>query len=371
MIRKSILFVAPFNQRSRDTESVMIEFAKEGYNVYFFSLKNGNEICSILKSYGIKCFTSNIDKLPYSLQFFIFFFRVFFLCWRFKVNTIFSHLEPAHFICVFIQFVVRAKVYVCRHHVDELNKLKVDDRLSYKLIYKLGKRFIVVSKRAFDYMVKVEGILPERISIVPLAYNFHLFELPDKGFACTVLRQKTDEVLLLTACRLVEDKRPDLSLYLIRELLDRGIRTKLMICGQGDFRGYLEKLIIELDITENVIFYGYVRNLQDFLFACDYLVHPSLIDSSAVVVKEAGLVERPVVVCKGIGDCDEYIVNGKNGFIVSTNNFVIETANLIQETCNFPNRLAEIGCNLRDTIKGRFCISKVFPIYKKLVDNER
>ena len=59
----NILFYVPFNQRSRDTESVMLAFRKQGHTVICLSQLEGYLINDFLNAHGITA-VSHVIKGP-------------------------------------------------------------------------------------------------------------------------------------------------------------------------------------------------------------------------------------------------------------------------------------------------------------------
>ena len=153
--RKTILFYASFPRRSRDTESTMVAFKNKGHRVLFLNQHHNAEFAKELRSKGIETFEfvpgastgwwRHIKNIFYLVNF----------SWKHNVNIIFSHLEPASFIAVLAQYLIRAHVHVCRHHSDLYRLMKKDRDFSYGLIYRLANSVVVVSNKAKEHMVKV------------------------------------------------------------------------------------------------------------------------------------------------------------------------------------------------------------------------
>src|SRR5438128_9342331 len=59
-----ILFYTPFNQRSRDTESLMIAFKRKGHDVISLSVAQGLEIHPFLKGFGIETYSYLVSNGP-------------------------------------------------------------------------------------------------------------------------------------------------------------------------------------------------------------------------------------------------------------------------------------------------------------------
>ena len=111
---------------------------------------------------------------------------------------------------------------------------------------------------------------------------------------------------------------------------------------------------------------GFVSNVLEYIAAGDFFLHPSLLDSSCVAVKEAGLVSKPVIVCKGIGDFEDYIINGKNGFAVNQESFSEEATDIIVKHQKEAEYLKVVGMNLKRDVLGLFSIENILPYYTSL-----
>jgi len=173
-------------------------------------------------------------------------------------------------------------------------------------------------------------------------------------------------VLLLSACRLTEYKRPALVIRTLDRLRCEGLDVRLILLGKGEQHDQLQALIRELDLQDRVTMPGYVDNVLDYMAAADFFLHPSILDSSCVAVKEAGLVTRPVIVCRGVGDFDDYLIHKQNGFSVDRDNFVDEAAGIILKHFQDENYLQRLGENLRKTVLDLFGAVNILKRYDQL-----
>jgi glycosyltransferase involved in cell wall biosynthesis len=362
-----ILFYSPFNQRSRDTESLMIGFRHQGHKVISLSQQEGLVIHDFLRTHGVETY-SRVLPGPrsgwwYYLRHLLYFIR---FCYIHRVDVVYSHLEPANFVASLGQYFIRAKTYLCRHHIDEGQLYRFDKDLYYRLTYRLARNIIVVSEHARRYMVAREGIPGRKIKHINLAYDFGLYGQADRLEVQKIRDRYPAEILLLAACRFTAFKRPDLAIRTVRALTDRGLNVTLILLGQGEMKNDLQALATELCVEGRVAMPGYVSNVLDYMAAADFFLHPSLLDSSCVAVKEAGLVRLPVVVCQGVGDFDDYLVHERNGFSVHKDHFVDEAAALIVKNYHDKNRLALLGENLRKSVLDLFSVENVIRQYDAL-----
>jgi len=154
-------------------------------------------------------------------------------------------------------------------------------------------------------------------------------------------------------------KGQDVIIKALPAILRRFPKTKLLLIGNGSFtssrRGglghskgaiwqrKLEDLVQELGLEENVIFTGYLldRELRAAYKRSDVVVLPSIQEGFGLVVIEAWLYKKPVIVSSGAG-ISELIVQGENGFIFEPKNSE-ELAEKVIDVLSHPEKGAAIG----------------------------
>lgn len=363
----NILFYTPFVLRSRDTESVMIKLKEMGHNVSYLSLEHGPAIEEILIKNKIPVFHSPRRR---SNPLFNLIREVVFLikfCRKNKIHVAFCHLEPCNLPSVLAQYFINTKIVICRHHVDDVHLNKKSNLLIYRIPYFLGRKFIVVSRKAKDFMVASEKIDAHKIEIINLAYNFDLFDKPDLDNVIKIRNEYKADMLLLVAARLVKNKRIELAIELVEKLKNQGINVKLIILGDGELMEQLRKTIAERELLDVCFLPGWKNNVIDYLSACDIMLNPSISESSSVIVKEAGLCKKTVIVCKGVGDCEEYIKTDYNGILTDKDNFVSEAFDYIVRINAGQLSKDEMGANLHNAVHELFNIDTNIKMYNKFL----
>ena len=344
----------------------MLAFQNQGHNVILLNQSEGQQIHEFLQSRNIKTCSyvlSGKKNLIYFLRH-IFFLIAF--CQKNKIDILYSHLESANFVASIAQFFIRAKVYICRHHIDEGNLYNFDRGLNYRATYFLARKIIVVSEHAKRYMIEREGINGSRIIHINLAYDFSLYKIPENSSVNKIRTMYNSDILLLSACRLTKFKRPDVAVRTLKILRKDGMNAKLLLLGRGEMEESIRKLIFDLDLQQYVFLLGHVENVLDHMLAADFFLHPSMLESSSVVVKEAGYLRRPVIVTSGVGDFNEYIVHETNGFLVRGDNYEAEASKWIKEYHLKREKLTTIGDSLYATIIRLFSVEKIIMKYKEL-----
>ncbi|WP_435163964.1 glycosyltransferase family 4 protein [Paenibacillus glycanilyticus] len=119
----------------------------------------------------------------------------------------------------------------------------------------------------------------------------------------------------ITVCRLVPAKGLDILLRACAELKHRGHPFVLHIIGDGPIREELEQLAVELDLYDDIIFYGYMLHPEEFMPFFDVFVLPSRAEAFGSVFAEAALCWLALV-GTNVGGIAEQIEDGVNGLLV-------------------------------------------------------
>ncbi len=340
---------------------------QQGHHVFMLSQMEKGLYHEFCEKSGVQCF-SHVVKKSNSVLYFLkhaLFLRNF--CKTNNIHVVYAHLENAGLPAVLCQAFVSARIFTCRHTVDEAELMESKKfKLLNKIVYGLSQNIIVVSNRSKQWMIEKEGVSEKKIRVIRLAYNFDLYPKSDTKVVAEIRQQYSAKLLLLTACRMMEGKRPLLSVNVCKKLIDEGLDVKLILLGEGPILEQVQQQIKSLAIESRVFTLGYRANIIDFLSAADVLLHPSLQDSSSVIIKEAGLNSKAVMACRGIGDVDEYLLHRNNALLVSAENTETEMINELKSIYTNPNELTFVGENLKKSVLERFAISAILPEYNQI-----
>ncbi|MBD2847897.1 glycosyltransferase family 4 protein [Paenibacillus sp. IB182496] len=120
---------------------------------------------------------------------------------------------------------------------------------------------------------------------------------------------------LITVCRLVPAKGLDVLLRACALLKQRGKPFVLHMIGDGPIRKELEALAVELDLYDDIIFYGYMLHPEEFMPFFDIFVLPSRAEAFGSVFAEAALCWLALV-GTNVGGIAEQIDHEENGLLV-------------------------------------------------------
>ena len=89
----------------------------------------------------------------------------------------------------------------------------------------------------------------------------------------------------------------------------------MALAGEGEQRGYLQKLVADLDISHRVTFLGIRKDLPNLLAASDSVLMPSITEGFPRTAIEAMAAGKPVI-ATDVGGTSEAIINGSTGILV-------------------------------------------------------
>lgn len=125
---------------------------------------------------------------------------------------------------------------------------------------------------------------------------------------------ETEKKVICTCGRMTKVKGFDLACKTAKILKDRGIDFLWRFVGDGTERENIERLVKDLGITDNIEFTGIKKNPYPYIASCDIYVQPSYEEAYGLSIKEALLLNRPVITTDTLGG-RSLVKNGVNGAI--------------------------------------------------------
>ncbi|MEW6095316.1 MAG: glycosyltransferase family 4 protein [bacterium] len=149
------------------------------------------------------------------------------------------------------------------------------------------------------------------IKIIPLSVQIPYFQKKTReelGFS-------KDDFLIVSVCRLVKRKGLDYLIQAVSSLRDK--RIKILIIGDGIEKQNLLQLAKKLDISDQVIFLGFLTEEVKFqyLSISDIFILTSLHEGFGIVYLEGMSCGLPVIASDNGGQTD-FIIEGENGFLI-------------------------------------------------------
>lgn len=134
-------------------------------------------------------------------------------------------------------------------------------------------------------------------------------------------------IKIIAIGRLVKEKGFQHLIEAMNEMKDDVFEVN--ICGDGNYRKELEKLVD----YNNITFHGFVSNIDEMIEKSDILILPSYQEAFPFVILEA-LSRGKIVIATNVGGVPEIIIDKENGFLINPNNTgeIIKVLNYIKKS---------------------------------------
>jgi len=191
----------------------------------------------------------------------------------------------------------------------------------------------------------------------PIRVIYNGVEISGKNTGAGVLLDKSDgKVILGNAGRLSAEKGHMRLIYLAAMLKEKELPFSLLIAGAGKMRKRLEHLARKLGVHEQVIFTGFMDDLEAFYNTIDIFLLSSDYEGFGYVMVEAMSYAKPVV-SFNIGSTLEIIENAVSGYAVEA--FSIQAmADKVLELSRDAGSRVRMGQAGRERVKKLFSVSE-------------
>tara|TARA_B100000925_G_C22003986_1_gene472694 strand:- start:1678 stop:2787 length:1110 start_codon:yes stop_codon:yes gene_type:complete len=124
----------------------------------------------------------------------------------------------------------------------------------------------------------------------------------------------------------IKQKGLDILIASLHSLKQNGIKVKLDIIGDGNDKKELKNIVNNLNLGNNVKFYGVKFNKEkdDIIKKSDVFIHCSRWEGMPLSVLESAMLAMPLIVSKQT-NLAKYVKNGKAGYII--NNLTVSELN--------------------------------------------
>lgn len=207
-----------------------------------------------------------------------------------------------------------SKLYISERNFPPFRNLSRNTNKLLKFMFNRVNKVIVQTNHAKEYLARELGY--RNVAVLPNTVNL---PLTINGETKRVEQHVAhDEILVLTAGRLVDQKRFDL---LIREFgklreIASEKRLRLVILGTGPKLNYLKKICEKRGLTECVSFVGRVGNVEDWLRRADVYVMTSSYEGFPNALMEALACGVPCISTNCATGPSEMISHDVNGFLL-------------------------------------------------------
>ena len=289
----------------------------------------------------------NVRKFKKSIDYIIYILKLIFIIGKSKKQIIHFQFLRTKFdvLFFFILGCFNVKLVYTAHNILPHENKQIDYFL-YKIIYQSAKKIIVHSRYIKNKLHNNFNINRSRIDVIPHGdFNIYLpsnkNNNPRKEFGL----DNNDNVLLFFGS-IRKNKGLDLLLNTFSEI-SKSQNIKLIIAGfptSEALRNHYHQKINQIKNNDHIIFHDFYvpfSKVPVYFEAADIVVLPYQDIDHSGVIHLAFSFSKPVITTN-VGDFNEFITNGKNGYILDKND-EISLLNSILKAFKDKNKLTEMG----------------------------
>lgn len=207
---------------------------------------------------------------------------------------------------------------------------------------------------------------------------------------CSTFGIGADDRMILVVGRMDKIKGQDIVVKAMSQLTSKFPNLKLVLVGDGSFSGSavgglshpkanvwrreLQRLVRDLNLEKHVVFTGY---LPDELLRAAYkraeaLVLPSVKEGFGLVVGEAWVYKKPVVVSKGAG-ASEMVMEGTNGYTFEVGDVgsLVNKLSLILKNPEAAAVIGERGNEMVKVLSLEEGVKKISTIFAEIIEESK
>jgi L-malate glycosyltransferase len=205
----------------------------------------------------------------------------------------------------------------------------------------------------------------KEIEVIPNFIDTEAFRPIDSKNLKRLLAPNGEKLLVHTS-NFREVKRVKDTILALKIILDRGVKAKLLLIGDGPDRGECQALARELGIWQQTRFLGKQSELASVLSASDVFLMPSGNESFGLSALEAMACGLPVV-SSDAGGLPELNIDGETGFVVP----IADTEALAERTIQLltdRKLYARVAKAAYNRATKEFAKERIVPIYEAVYE---
>jgi glycosyltransferase involved in cell wall biosynthesis len=234
-----------------------------------------------------------------------------------RFDVVHTHKFGSNFWGMLIGRAARVPVLIAHEHTWSYRGNPLRAFLDGHVIGRLATRFVAVSPADAERMVSYEGVRRDKVVMIPNAY------VPSVGAPHVDLRGELGIGPSVPIIATAAVFRPQKALHVLLEahalVLERIPDAQLVIAGDGELRGELERRARELGLVGQVHFLGRRQDVEAILQAADVAALSSDFEGTPLFMLEC-MANRTPLVATAVGGLPSVIESGSSGILVPPRN---------------------------------------------------
>lgn len=160
--------------------------------------------------------------------------------------------------------------------------------------------------------------LQDRAVCIPNLTSSDVVRQMAKAYYPQEYKENKGKKIILSVGRLNEQKGFDIAIKIAAELSKRKLNYSWYVIGKGSLKSKLKEMAEEYGVSERFVLIGTRDNPYPYMYNADIIAQPSRYEGKSVVLDEAKILGKPIVV-SNYSTVKDQIVPNKEGIISSLN----------------------------------------------------
>lgn len=180
---------------------------------------------------------------------------------------------------------------------NDYRALKLKPKMDYPYLCAFDK-IVTISDECVDILTQVFPQLKNKIVSIPNLTSSNLIRKQAELYYPEEYRnsRSEDKIIILSIGRLNYQKGFDVAVAIADEMKKRKLKFIWYVIGQGNEREHLTELINQFDIKKEFVLLGTRENPYPYIKDADIIAQPSRYEGKSVVIDEAKILHKPIVV---------------------------------------------------------------------------
>ncbi len=280
---------------------------------------------------------------------------------RYEVAVLGGIASPAHMICAMILRKDSKKILSVESNLASMQSKSSVIKCIKSFLYNRFEHFQVTGIKAREY---VEYLTKKKKNIITLPNIIDEKSFAQYSEACSAIghmqveRSKGNQIWCIPA-RLIEKK----GIVPFLSALEEQDKICVYIAGDGPLKADIEKIILSRRLNVNLLGNLNSEQMPSLIANSDFLVLPSKSDPYPLSVIEACFLATPIIISNRLGNFNDVLLDGKNGFSFKFGNNIDLRRTIEQTLLLTDKQIKELGRFSRYIFESKFESSKVLDKY--------
>jgi len=292
------------------------------------------------------------------------YWKIFNLIKQKKIDIVHSHLIHSNLIARIIGKASNVKVIINSEHNTSNWKFKY---IPFIILFRITLRYVnlvhCISNSVRDHILSIITIDNSKLKVIYNGICLDRFK-NNKFQKTSTINYSNSHPIIGCVSRL--DKRKGIE-YLIKAIGLLKVQykdIKLILVGDGPQRSFLNRLVKELSLVDQVVFVGKTFEVEKYLSIFDFFVLPSLQEGLSIAIIEAMASGVPVI-ASNVGGIPEVITHKQDGILIKAKN-ENDIFEAVIQLNNDKKLKSKLISNAYDKISAKFDIRKIVKEFESM-----